>query len=324
MLRKCFLMLLAVGAIGYGCVCRAAVNGRDGGKKETMKVEIKEGRIDVVSGVVYSQVYSGGGNRQLKMTLLIPDTKGAKPAIVFFPGGGFISANYEKSIELRMALAKAGFVVASAEYRVVPDKYPALVVDAKSAIRYLRAHAREYGIDSDRIGVIGGSAGGYVAQMAGTTNGEKEFDRGDFLEQSSDVQAVVTIYGISNLLNIGEGYAKHIQDVHASPAVTEALLLHGPAFVDFAGCSILSQPEKAMAASPMGHVKENMPPFLIMHGSEDKMVSPVQSEQLYDALREKGNKVDYVILEGAGHGDLYWYQKPVIDKVVGWFQENLK
>ena len=66
-----------------------------------------------------------------------------------------------------------------------------------------------------------------------------------------------------------------------------------------------------------------MPPFLIMHGSVDKLVSPKQSEQLYNALKAKQNKVDYVIVEDAGHGDLYWYQRPVIDKVVNWFKKNL-
>lgn len=80
-----------------------------------------------------------------------------------------------------------------------------------------------------RIGVIGDSAGGYLAQMVGVTGGDKEYDQGDYLDQSSDVQAAATIYGISNLMNIGEGYSKEIQDIHASKAVTEALLVHGTA-----------------------------------------------------------------------------------------------
>lgn len=291
---------------------------------DTMKVEITEGQIDVISGIVYSQVTTQRANRPLRMTLLVPRTKELKPAIVYYPGGGFSSADYEKFVEMRMALAQAGFVVAAVEYRVVPDKYPALVVDAKAAVRYLRAHAAQFGIDPSLVGVLGDSAGGYVAQMMGTTNGEKQFDQGDFLEQSSDVQAAVTIYGISNLLNIGEGFPEKIQEVHSSPAVTEALLLNGLAFADFAGAGIHSNPDKAMAASPMGHIKEGMPPFLIMHGSNDKLVSPVQSEQLYDALLRKGNKADYVVVENAGHGDLYWFQKPVINKVVSWFKANLR
>lgn len=291
--------------------------------KQIMKVEITENPINVISGVVYSQITSRDASRQLKMTLLLPRTEGLKPAVVYYPGGGFTSANHDHFLEMRMALAKAGFVVASAEYRTVPDRYPALINDAKAAVRYLRAHAEQLGIDPQRIGVIGDSAGGYVAQMMGTTNGEAEFDVGDFLNVSSEVQAVVTIYGISNLMNIGEGYSAAIQQVHQSPAVTEALLLYGPAFADFEGKGILSDPQKALEASPIGHVKDKMPPFLIMHGSADRLVSPVQSEQLYKALSEKGNKVDYVVVDGAGHGDLYWYQPTLIDYVVRWFKEKL-
>lgn len=291
--------------------------------KQKIKVEITESQIDVISNIIYSQVTLRNANRPLKMTLLVPRTQETKPAIVYYPGGGFTSAHHEKFIEMRMALAKAGFVVAAVEYRTVPDRFPALINDAKAAVRYLRAHARQFGIDPQRIGVIGDSAGGYVAQMMGTTNGEKQFDTGDFTEVSSDVQAAVTIYGISNLMNIGEGYPEAIQEVHKSPAVTEALLIHGPAFADFAGESILSNPQKALEASPMGHVKQGMPPFLIMHGSADKLVSPIQSEQLYRALTEKGNQADYIEVEGAGHGDLYWFQPAIIDKVVRWFKEHL-
>ena len=292
-------------------------------EKQTMKVEITDTRIDVISDIIYSQIILASSNRQLKMTLLIPQTKGPKPAIVYYPGGGFTTAVHDKYIQMRMALAKAGFVVAAVEYRTVPDVYPALINDAKSAVRYLRAHAKQFNIDPNRIGVIGDSAGGYVSQMMGTTNGEDEFDVGDYTDFSSDVQAAVTIYGISNLMNIGEGYSDAIQKVHESPAVTEALLLYGPAFAEFAGKNILSDSQKAMSASPLGHVKADMPPFLIMHGSADKLVSPVQSEQLYNALTKKGNNVDYIVVEGAGHGDLYWYQPTIINKVVSWFKENL-
>ena len=320
--KKHVTACLLIGLLSIAYLPNAARASEQSGKKK-MKVEITEGQIDVISNIIYSQVTLRNANRPLKMTLLVPRTQEAKPAIVYYPGGGFTSANHEKFIEMRMALAKAGFVVAAAEYRTVPDRYPALINDAKAAVRYLRAHARKFGIDPQRIGVIGDSAGGYVAQMMGTTNGEKQFDTGDFTEVSSDVQAAVTIYGISNLMNIGEGYPEAIQKVHKSPAVTEALLIHGPAFADFAGESILSDPQKALEASPIGHIKQGMPPFLIMHGSADKLVSPIQSEQLYRALTEKGNQADYIEVEGAGHGDLYWFQPAIIDTVVRWFKEHL-
>lgn len=291
--------------------------------QETMKVEIKNGMLKAVNGVVYKSIYTGKTSRQLTMNILEPDNNELKPVVVFYPGGGFMTANNDRFVEMRTALAKVGFVVVSAEYRTLPDMYPALVEDAKQAVRYVKAHAAELGADSTRVGVLGNSAGGYVAQMMGTTNGESMYDVGDFLNVSSDVKAVCTIFGISNLLNIGEGYNEDILKVHASPSSTESLLIYGPSFAGSIGKSILSDSVKALKASPIGHIKENMPPFLIMHGSADKLVSPKQSEHLYNALIAKQNKVDYVIVDGAGHGDLYWYQQPVIDKVVNWFKKNL-
>ena len=251
---------------------------------EIMRPKIENGQIDSMSGIIYSQIKGLRSNRALRMTVMIPRDGKAKPAIIYFPGGGFTSADHEKFTEMRTALAKAGFVVAAAEYRTVPTKYPALVNDAKAAVRFLREHAKEYGIDPAKIGVLGDSAGGYLAQMSGATNGEKQFDKGDFLNQSSDVQAVVSLYGLSDLRNIGEGFPEEIRVVHDSPAVTEALLVNGPAFNTFPGESITKDPKKMLDASPLGHVSGNEPPFLLLHGSADPLVSPEQSASMYLSL----------------------------------------
>lgn len=291
---------------------------------ESIKVEVTEHQIDEIGGVIYSQIQSRRSNRAMRMTLLVPRTAEKKPAIIYFPGGGFTTTDYEKFIEMRFALAKAGFVVAAAEYRVVPNKFPAILEDGKSAVRFLKAHADAYGIDASKIGVLGDSAGGYLSQMVAVTGNEKQFDKGDNLHIDSTVQAAATLYGISDLRNIGAGFDEAIQKVHQSPAVTEALLVNGVAFNEYPGASILSDSDKALAASSLGHIKKNLPPFLIMHGTEDKLVSPVQSEQLYEALKQNGNRVTYVKVEGAAHGDTVWFQKPIIDKVVTWFKDNLK
>lgn len=291
---------------------------------ESMKVEVTEHQIDEIGGVIYSQIQSRRSNRAMRMTLLVPRTTEKKPAIIYFPGGGFTTTDYEKFIEMRFALAKAGFVVAAAEYRVVPNKFPAILEDGKSAVRFLKAHANAYGIDASKIGVLGDSAGGYLSQMVAVTGNEKQFDKGNNLHVDSTVQAAATLYGISDLRNIGAGFDEAIQKVHQSPAVTEALLVNGVAFNEYPGASILSDSDKALAASSLGHIKKNLPPFLIMHGTEDKLVSPVQSEQLYEALKQNGDRVTYVKVEGAAHGDTVWFQKPIIDKVVTWFKDNLK
>lgn len=290
---------------------------------QVIRVTQDTAQVDSISGIIYSQLKGTRSVRQLRMALLVPRTTDRKPAIVYFPGGGFISADHEKYIEMRMALAQAGFVVAAVEYRTVPDKFPAPLEDAKAAVRYLREQANEYGIDPERIGALGDSAGGYVAQMLGTTNGERRFDQGLFLDKPSDVQAVVTLYGISCLLNIGAGFPEDIQKVHESPAVTEALLVNGPAFARFPGAAIQSVPEKAADASAMGHLSGKKPPFLIFHGSADTNVSPLQSAQLYKGLLAGGNRAEYILVEGAGHGDLSWFQKPIIERVVSWFQQTL-
>lgn len=290
---------------------------------ELLQPKIENGQIDSMSGIVYSQIKGLRSNRGMRMSVMIPRDDKLKPAVIYFPGGGFTSADYEKFTEMRYALAKAGFVVAAAEYRVVPNKFPALLEDAKSAVRFLRAHAAEYGINPDKIGVLGDSAGGYLVQMTGATNGEKSWDKGDNLEQSSDVQAVASLYGISDLRNIGEGYSDDIRKVHESPAVTEALLVNGPAFNAFPGAPINADPKKALEASPIEHVNGNEPPFLLMHGSLDPLVSPVQSVQMYNALKEKGSDVRYVVLDGAKHGDIAWYQPNVIQTVVNFFKDKL-
>lgn len=290
---------------------------------QVVDVPVVQGRIDAISGVVYSQVFERGRSvRGLKMTLFVPRTKEKKPAVLYFPGGGFTSADHEKFLEMRYALARAGYVVAACEYRAVPNKFPALLEDAKAAVRWMRAHASEFGVDADRIGLLGDSAGGYVVQMAGVTNGEKNWDVGDFKEVSSDVQAVVSIYGISDLTTIGEGIGN--VKVHASAAVTEALLLNGPAFKDFAGASVNADPQKAKAASPIGHVDGTEPPFLLMHGSGDKVVSPLQSKKMFEALQNKKVEAEYVLVRGAEHGDLPWYQPGVISRVVNFFDRHLK
>ena len=73
----------------------------------------------------------------------------------------------------------------------------------------------------------------------------------------------------------------------------------------------------------MGHMQGKKPPFLILHGTADTLVSPMQSRHLYDALRAGGNDVELIMVDGAGHGDIYWYQAPIIDCVVIWFKKTL-
>lgn len=110
-----------------------------------------------------------------------------------------------------------------------------------------------------------------------------------------------------------------MQEVHKSKAVPEALILNGVAFRDSSGESVDADPKKALNASPLGNLEGKKPPFLIMHGDNDTLVSPMQSKRLYDALKAKNSPVEYIVVKGGEHADDLWYQKAVMDEVVAFF-----
>lgn len=290
--------------------------------KGMIRVEVTQPRIDVVNEVVYAQ-YFKNGTRSLHMTLFVPNTDEPKPCVVYFPGGGFTTSDYGKWSRLRMAMALQGFVVAAVEYRAIPDPFPAILIDGKTAIRYLRAHAVKFGIDGNRIGVMGNSAGGYLANLVTMTADVEEFNVGDFLDYSSDTQACCSIFGPTNLASMDEGFPPEAHEYHKSPSATEALLLNGVTYGRNQSYDIHDDLVRARWASPMGYLKTGLPPFLIMHGTNDQMVSIMQSEHLYDGLKALRVPVDYYQLKDAGHGDDPWFQQPVIELIVNWFRKQL-
>lgn len=283
-------------------------------------------RVQLISDVVYEQVPTWGYQvRSMGMDLLVPQTKEPKPAILVITGGGFINANKDNYIQERMRLAEEGYVVASMEYRTAPTAvYPEPVTDVKAAVRYLRAHAADFSIDPDRIGVLGGSAGGYLAAMAGLTNGLAEFDTGDNLDVSSDVAAVVDLYGVSDLTSIGADYASAVQALHRESGATEALWLKGSPVFTGQGGGVDVYAEEARAASPIHYVSPSAPPFLIMHGDKDVVVSPSQSAALHEALSAAGADSTRYVVEGAGHGGVPWVQDEVLQVIIDFFNAHLK
>ena len=128
-------MTLAAGACAFAAAAASAapdaarLMGYAEGA-EIADVPVVQGRIDAVSGIVYNQIKTLRAVRQLKMSVMVPRTRAKKPAVIYFPGSGFTSSDHEKFLEIRYALARAGFVVAACEYRTVPDKFPALLNDA--------------------------------------------------------------------------------------------------------------------------------------------------------------------------------------------------
>ncbi|RSL34081.1 alpha/beta hydrolase [Salibacterium salarium] len=281
--------------------------------------------VEAISGVVYSQpeIY-GYASVPLEMDILEPQKEEASPAVLFVPGGGFMSANNEKSVQQRMEIAEEGYVVASMEYRITPQStFPDPLKDVKSAIRFLRANAEKFNIDPERIAVMGSSAGGYLSAFAGVTNGVDEFDTGEHLNESSDVQAVIDLYGLSDLTKVGDGKPEEAASLHDSASAPEGMWVNGPA-VFGPGGSIHDNPELADEANPISYVSETDTPFLFLHGDSDELVLPSQTEILHEALLSQGADSTRYLIEGAGHGGMEWVQPEVIDILTDFLDEKLK
>ena len=299
--------------------------GASSNKRIQIEKPIEKLSVNYISDVVYSQpsIY-GYPNFPLQMDILKTNSKDPLPAVVFVTGGGFMAANKDNYLQQRVDLAEAGYIVASIDYRVTPQStFPAPLEDVKSAIRYLRANASKYGINPDKIAVMGSSAGGYLAALAGTTNHLKDFDKGENLDQSSEVQAVIDLYGLSDLTKVGYGYSEEVQNMHKSPSAPEAMLVNGPA-VFGPGGSIFDDVEKAAKANPITYINKDNPPFLILHGDKDTLVSPNQSEILHDALVAKGVDSTHYVVKGAGHGGEHWAQPKIVNIIIDFLDKTLK
>lgn len=291
-----------------------------------LDVKLTNPSVQLISNVVYEQVpIMGYANIAMQMDVLKPDGNTKHPAVVFIPGGGFIHANKDMYIQQRLALAEAGYVVASITYRVAPTAvFPQPVEDVKSAIRFLKANAAKFNIDPDKIGVLGNSAGGYLTAMTGASNGNKTFDKGDNLQESSDIKAAVDLYGLSDLTKVGEDFSPEVQAVHRSAGATEALWVNGSPIFGGRDGGILADKQKAEAANPIHYITKKSAPFLFMHGSADQLVSPSQTEIMHEALLKAGISSTRYVVKGAAHGGIYWVQPEVMKIIIDFFDKYLK
>jgi acetyl esterase/lipase len=290
-------------------------------------------QIDTTSDVVYaSPKLADGRPKQLLMDIQVPRTPGPKPLVVYVPGGGFVQSGKEGNLPLRSYAANAGFVVASVQYRVQPDgaTYADSIADVKSAIRYLRAHASTYQIDPGKVGAWGDSAGGYLVAMVGVTNGDKQYDIGDNLGQSSDVQAVVDKFGASDLSQLEADYDPASQQAMAPLLAIAAKYVNGPASTQ----SLAETPATVAAANPITRIEPGDPPFVIFHGNADKLISPSQTLNLHNALRAAGVTSTRYVVDGGGHGDLsftgdtesalLWTTTEVADPLIDFLDTSLR
>lgn len=239
--------------------------------------------VKVQRGVVYGQ----GGGRDLHLDLRFSRRKrGVRKAIVYFHGGGWHKGDYRGGSPGMDYLARAGYVVASVEYRFSQEApFPAALEDAKCAVRFLRAKQKVLGIDGRSIGAFGNSSGGHLAVLLALTGGEPALEgTGGWPEESSRVQSAV---GISALVDL---------------AWTGGAGLPGPQILAFLGGTPNQVPDAYALASPHNHASEDDPPILLMHGAQDRSVPLHHPQILEESLRARGVDVELLVFPQSGHG----------------------
>ena len=212
------------------------------------------------------------------------------PLIIWVHGGAW-RAGSRKGAGGILPLLDDGFAIASISYRLSQDAiFPAQIEDCKAALRWLRAHAQQYNLAPERFGAWGASAGGHLVALLGTAGDVKEWDKGEYQEHSSRVQAICDWFGPTDLLRMDDipGDMKH-----NAPNSPESQLIGGP---------IQENKDKVAYANPITYITPDDPPFLIMHGEDDRTVIPNQSELLHQALQAAGVESTLLIIEGTGHG----------------------
>lgn len=233
-------------------------------------------------------VYGKGGDTDLKLNLSRPKNPSSDklPCVVVIHGRGWAGGDRTNHDDLTWQFASRGYVCATVGYRLAPThKFPAQVNDVKCAVRYLRAHATQYGLAPRRIGAIGFSAGGHLSMMLGTTNKEEGLDGdGGWPDQPSQVQAVVSFFGPTDLA---------ADDI---PPTSINIVNN------FIGGTKHEKPREYKLASPVTHVSPGDAPMLLFQGTKDPLVPHTQTYPMLEAMTKSGVPGRVELILGAGHG----------------------
>ncbi len=246
--------------------------------------------------------YAGDDLEGHNLDIYIPkDGKEKHPLIVVIYGSAWFSNNFKNAayFSLGKPLVDAGYAVACINHRSSGDaKYPAQIQDVKGAIRFLRANADKYGLDTSFVGITGFSSGGHLSAMAGVTNGmhsrtindtkiEIEGRVGGHIDQISDVDAVVDWFGPIDMARM-----ENCETVKGADSPEAALIGTAPA----------DAPDMVALISPITYVSKNTVPMLVIHGNSDSVVPYCQSVNFSEELKKEGKLVDFITVEGGEHG----------------------
>jgi acetyl esterase/lipase len=273
--------------------------------KEVISIEVKDPVYFLDEEVTYAQAdaWFNHVTRDLRMDIIYPeDNSKLYPCIIWICGGGWTQVNKGAHLAYLSGLARKGFVTASVDYRLGHEApFPGALIDIKAAIRYLRARAERYSINTEKFGVSGESAGGYLAAMIALTK-DKEFETGEYLNYSSAVQAACPWYMPCDIAQLGKDNSIKFPFFNGD-------------YEDAGYCRYID---------PLNYVTPKAPPFLILHGTDDTTVPIVHGQMMYDALVKNNVDARFIALKGEGHAGPQFFQQPLWDIIAGFFTRHLK
>lgn len=249
--------------------------------------------------------YASVGPHRLRLDLYLPEDRSRPVPLVVWVHGGAWRAGSKDDVPVQRWLHH-GLAIASVEYRLSTQaRFPAQIHDIKAAIRWARTNAQQYQIDPDHVIVAGSSAGGHLAALVGVSNGLEslEGDVGEFRTTSSDVQAIVSFYGASNLQTI------------LSQSTAHGLSVRVPALKLLLGGLPDEFPELAKMASPVAHVDAADPPLWLIHGDADPQMPIEQSYELQRGYDARKLDVDFEIVSGGKHGGEGFFTDHQLDRI---------
>jgi acetyl esterase/lipase len=255
------------------------------------------------------------GDKSLTLDLYSQPQDEPLPMVIWVHGGAWRMGENKQPPAVPL-LTYQGFAVASITYRLSQEAlFPAQIQDCKAAVRWLRAYARQYNLNPDKIGAWGASAGGHLVSLLGLAANVPAFEEGDHLDYSSQVQAVCDWYGPTDFLQMDSQALAGSPLLHDAADSPESQLVGGP---------IQENRDKAAEANPITYITREHPPFLIMHGAQDPLVPFHQSQLLAQALTAAGVPVTFMPVIGAGHGGEGFRQPALLQQVVEFFTYHLK
>ena len=249
--------------------------------------------------------YAKSAHALQKLDLILPSNPQVKPApvLLFIHGGAWKRGDKNFSTKmLRGYVESKGLAAVSINYRLSGDaKWPAQLHDCKAAVRWIRANAKKYNFDPERIVVWGTSAGAHLASMLAVTQNDSKLDGdiGPHTSEPTHVLAAIDFFGPADLATM-----KEPQTPAGKPSPIDQLL----------GGDRSKLTAMAKSASPIHHVSQGDAPFLIMHGSKDPLVPQSESENLHQALKQAGVDSTLVIIPDAKHGFPNRVSRPVVEK----------